>query len=316
MNTTSNTRAFIEAEQYSDFILTISHDGMLPEAFYRDVADFGSGEVLKIKTIGDVTLQEMSEDEPFVYNPIETGNVTLQITEFPGDAWYVTDKLRQDGAQIESLMMARSTESTRAYHEYKETKALATLNAGQTAGDLNEINGFAHRYVATGANNTLNIDDLNRMKLAFDKAQMPYAGRVAIVDPIVAATLNDKFQGTYNVDSNPTMQSILTDGFAVDHSFIMDVFGWNIMTSNRLPAVASETIDGTTVTNGVANIFMCVQDDNVKALMYADRQPLSVEGDRNKDLKRDEFVSSARYGFGVQRVDSLGVILTSATAYK
>jgi len=38
-----------------------------------------------------------------------------------------------------------------------------------------------------------------------------------------------------------------------------------------------------------------------------------VEGERNKDLRRDEYVTSARWGFGVQRVDTLGVIITDAT---
>jgi len=89
MQLTSNTRAFIEAEQYSSFILTNLHDGLLPETFYRNVSDFGSGETLHIKTIGAATLQELSEDTPFTYNPIDTGEVTLSITDYVGDAWYV-----------------------------------------------------------------------------------------------------------------------------------------------------------------------------------------------------------------------------------
>ena len=48
MNLTSNTRAFIESEQYSSFILLNLHDGLLPETFYRNVSDFGSGDTLHI----------------------------------------------------------------------------------------------------------------------------------------------------------------------------------------------------------------------------------------------------------------------------
>lgn len=48
MQLTTNTRAFIEAEVYSDFILTNLHDGLLSEALYRNVTDFGSGETLHI----------------------------------------------------------------------------------------------------------------------------------------------------------------------------------------------------------------------------------------------------------------------------
>lgn len=48
MQLTSNTRAFIESEQYSSFILLNLHDGLLPETFYRNVSDFGSGTTLHI----------------------------------------------------------------------------------------------------------------------------------------------------------------------------------------------------------------------------------------------------------------------------
>lgn len=89
MQLTTNTRSFIEAEQYSTFVLKTLHDGLLPETFYRNVADFGSGETLHIKTIGSATLQEAAEDAPLNYNPIETGEVTMNITNYVGDAWYI-----------------------------------------------------------------------------------------------------------------------------------------------------------------------------------------------------------------------------------
>ncbi len=86
MQVTTNTRAFIEAEQYSDFILQNLHDGLLPETFYRNVTDFGSGDTLHIKTVGSVTIQEAAEDTPLVYAPIETGEITMQMTDYTGDA--------------------------------------------------------------------------------------------------------------------------------------------------------------------------------------------------------------------------------------
>ena len=82
MQVTTNTRAFVEAEQYSDFILMNLHDGLLPTTFYRDVSDFGMGDTLHIKTVGSVTIQEAQEDTPLVYNPIESGEVTMQITDY------------------------------------------------------------------------------------------------------------------------------------------------------------------------------------------------------------------------------------------
>lgn len=86
MQLTSNTTAFIEAEQYSSFILRNLDDGLLPESFYRNISDFMHGDTLHIKTIGSVTLQEAEEDTALVYNPIESGEITFVINEYVGDA--------------------------------------------------------------------------------------------------------------------------------------------------------------------------------------------------------------------------------------
>ena len=312
--TTNNTNAFIHAQQYSAFILTILHDGLLPTTFYRDVSDFGEGTTLNIKTIGQTTIQDVEENTPLIYNPIETGNVQLTITDYIGHAWFVTDILKQDGAQIEALMQQKSFETSRRMQEDFESRYLAVANSAQTSGNLNNINNFAHRFVSSGSNQTMENGDLIRMKLAFDKGNVPQAGRIAIVDPVVEATLLQKYQGVYNVDSNARFESVLENNFSMEHKFIMNIFGWDIWTSNRLPRIASETIDSVAVTGGVANIFMSVLDDNTKPLMVAFRQPLRVEGERNKDFQRDEFVATMRWGVGTQRVDTLGVVLTDDTA--
>jgi hypothetical protein len=180
--TTQSNRSFIEAEQYSDFILTTLHDGLLPSAFYRNVSDFGSGEVLNIKTIGEAQIQEVEEDAPIKYAPIESGEVELRITDYVGDGWYVTDKMRQDGAQIEQLLSARGTEATRAIQEYFETQSMATLNAAQTNSDPNDINGQPHRIVSAETNGIFALDHLIQMRLSFNKAEVPMGGRVGIVD--------------------------------------------------------------------------------------------------------------------------------------
>lgn len=314
---TTQNRSFIEAEQYSDFILENMHDGLLPSDFYRDVSDFGSGETLNIKTIGEAQIQEVEEDVALTYSPIETGSVTLSITDYVGDGWYVSDKMRQDGAQIDQLLAVRGKEATRAIQEHFETRAFATLNAAQTAADNNAINGFKHRFVATGTNDTLTLADLITMRLSFNKAEVPMAGRMAIVDPVVEATLNLTYSitsGVGDLAANQTWQSIAEQGFAREHNFVINLYGWNIVTSNRLPLIADETIDTVQVLTGVANIFMCIADDHCKPLMAAWRQMPRVEGERNKDKQRDEFVQTARWGIGVQRLDTLGVILTDATA--
>jgi hypothetical protein len=305
----ANSTAFIESEQYSAFILRNLQDGLLPGQFYRNVSDFGSGTTLHIKTVGTVTIQDGAEEVPFDYSPIESGEVTLTITDYVGDAWYITDELREDGAQVEALMSARSSESTRAIQETFETRFLKKANTSQTNANANTVNGFAHRIASVQVNNVAALADLIALKLAFDKANSPMAGRVLIVDPVVAATFDKTI--TFGRDVTPFGQQILENGFARDHTFLMNLYGWNIITSNRLDTGTFS--DGTTtVTNAVANVAMCVADDNTKPLMAAWRRMPKVEGERNKDLRRDEFVTSARWGFGTQRVDTLGIYITSA----
>jgi len=325
MQLTTNTSAFIEAQQYSQFILANLHDGLLPSTFYRNVSDFPAGTTLNIKVVGAATVQDVEEDKAVTYNPIDTSTVTLAITDYIGDAWYVSDVLRQDGAQIEQLMAMRGVESTRAIQEDFESKFLKVAGVtAQTAGNKNAINGFDHRWVAdAGADNSykMGLSDFIDMKLAFDKANVPQAGRIVLVDPVVEATLNKLAGVTVGIDRNPSFQGVLEQGFARDHKFLFNLFGWDIYTSSRLPTIAAaETIvhNGTSETapvGSVANVFMSVLDDSTKPIMGAWRQMPKVEGERNKDLARDEFVTRARYGFGRQRPESLGVILTSASNY-
>lgn len=325
MQLTTNTAAFIEAQQYSQFILTNLRDGLLPGVFYRDVSDFPSGTTLNIKVVGAATVQDVEEDKALTYNPIDTATITLAITDYVGDAWYVSDVLRQDGAQIEQLMAMRAMESTRALQEDFETRFLRAAGiTAQTAANANRINGFDHRWVADAGNDNsykMGLQDFIDMKLAFDKANVPQAGRIALVDPVVEATLNKLASTTIAVDRNPTFQGILQEGFVRDHKFMFNLFGWDIWTSNRLPRLtAAETITHNTVSDtapvgAVANIFMNVLDDSTKPIMGCWRQAPQVEGERNKDLARDEFVTRARFGFGRQRPESLGVVLTSASNY-
>lgn len=318
--TTGNTAAFIEAQQYSDFILMNLHDGLLPTSLYRNVSDFGSGTTLDIKTIGSATIQEITENEDLTYNPIDTGTVQLQITDYVGDAWYITDILRQDSSQLEALHAARGAEATRAIQEHFETRFLTVMNGAQTASDRNLINGFSHRFRASGTNQTLSEADLIDMRLSFDKANAPVGGRIAIVDPVSAAAFAKRAQLTANLDAASTLtQGLVKDGFHKEHQFVTEIYGWSIWTSNRLPTVTAETLtlaDGTSSssTSGIANIFMCVGDDQVKPGMIAWRQPPRVESGRDRSKKRDEFDTTARWGVGAQRLDTLGVIVTSATA--
>lgn len=324
---TNNTTAFIEAQQYSQFILDNLHDALLPEGMWRDVSDFGSGTTLNIKTVGTVTLQDAAEDQPLVYSPIDTGTITLAITDYVGDAWKVSDDLREDGSQIDTLMGMRAMESTRAFGEYHESKFLSTAATAQTATNVNLVNNRPHRWVAGGSGGSsrnMTLSDFIAMKLSFDKAGVPSAGRIAIVDPIVEATLNSLVLNTTSVNYNPQFEGLMTTGFMSNHKFVRNIMGFDVWTSNYLPKkTATETIDASTYdlandtaeVGDVANVFMCVADDTCKPIMHAWRRMPKTEGWRDNEERADKFQVTSRFGFGAQRLDTLGVILTDDNTY-
>jgi len=323
---TSNTTAFIEAQQYSQFILENLHDYLLPEGMWRDVTDFGSGTTLNIKTVGTVTIQDAAEDTPLNYSPIDTGTITLSITDYVGDGWKVSDDLREDGSQVDTLMAMRAMESTRALGEHHETRFLNVANTAQTAANLNLVNSRPHRWVAGGSGGTtrtVTLSDFISMKLAFDKANAPASGRIAIVDPVVEATLNS-LTNIVNVSNNPMFEGMVTEGFARDHKFVRNIFGWDIYTSNFLPTLtAAEAINASSYSlandtgeiGDKANVFMCVADDSCKPIMHAWRRAPKTEGWRDNEERADKYQVTSRYGLGAQRVDTLGVILTHPTNY-
>jgi len=323
---TTNTTAFIDAQIYSKYILDNLEPFLLPEIFWRDVSDFQSGTTLNVKTVGDVVLQEAAEDVPLIYNPIDTDTITLTITDYVGDAWGVSDDLRQDGSQIDQLMGLRARASTRALAQHHESRFLAKLATIQTNANVNLVNGAPHRWVAGGSggtNRVMTMDDLSYMQFAFDAADVPQEGRVAIVPPVVALALNN-LPNIVNVMNNPMFDGIVTSGFQRNHRFVKNIFGWDIWTSTRLPVkTATEALNASTYglandtaeIGDVASVFMCVADDNCKPIMHAWRKMPSVEGWRDHELRQDKFQTLSRFGFGGQRLDTVGVIWTSPTAY-
>lgn len=324
-NRITNTDPAIRAQVYSQEMLRVLQDGFLPDGLFRDVADFGDGTTLNIPTIGEMTLYDLVEDQPTPTSALDTGQIQLTITEHKGVAGYVTDELKEDGYKAAAVESAIVPESLRAIKESFETdmlaQAISTTNSIISLNDPNTINGFDHRWIANGTKNVITLDDFVHAKLAFDKANVPDEGRIAIVDPVVEATLNG-LVGDQGFVNNPQFMGMVTEGFARNRRFVRNIFGFDIWVSNRLPRISAETITATSAPGdsdltdatggGVNNVFMCIADDQSKPFMGAMRRMPRVEGDRNVSERRDEFHVTSRWGFAPQRGESLISVITSA----
>ena len=324
-NTTDNTSALRRAQVYSDMILDTIKDDFLPDGLHRDVTDFNDGDTLYITTFGDVVLRDIVEDEDIPVDALDSGQINLTISEWVGSGLYMTDKVKQDSNKAAQFDAAFVPKQLRAIKEKWETDLLAAFPDSQTVANANAINGYAHRFVASGSSQVMQLQDLIYAKLVMDKAHLPDQGRILIVDGLVEATLNS-ITNLVNVSNNPMWKGVIETGFGKNMRFLKNIFGFDIFISNRLESVSSETIDtsaitvpapssSAAVTTGVANVAMCVSDDMTTPIMGAWRQQPRTEPHRNVPRQRDEFYSTARWGFGVQRDQSGVTILTSATNY-
>lgn len=316
MQTTGNTQAMVIQQLYSTSLIESFPQQLMDGAmlFNDRTAEFPEGEVLNIDQIGDITLSPYAENTPLDFSSIDTSRIELRVQSYDQDAWYISDKLKEDGAsKIPGLVSSRIRKGTQAFMTKMVSDILATQSQ-QTPGDLNLINGQPHRFVASGGvdgSRVITLDDIRQLKLSFDEANIPAAGRVLIVDPTVEFELNGLAQVV--TSDNPRFEGIVTTGFAdrTGMQFYRNIYGFDIMISTTLPRVGAETIDGrSTGANGVANMAMYIGDDEGKPFMGVVRKQPTAGNKRNDDLQRDEYWAVSRWGFALQRPETLAVLLT------
>lgn len=241
------------------------------------------------------------------------GNFTFSITEYKTSATFITNKMKQDSMYMNQIVSSFGPKQARAIAAAMETDIMRLGPEGQTTSSLNSINGAPHRWVGHGtspANDIIDLTDFARAKYALDKANMPFEGRIAIVDPSVEYTLNTLTNLT-NVSNNPMWDGIITSGLRTGMRFIRNIYGFDVYVSNFLKTGISETINSNSVTNGVANLFFCAAPEAVP-FVGAIRQSPTVESEYNKDLQRDEYLTITRYGLKLYRPESLVVVITDA----
>lgn len=247
---------------------------------------------------------------------MSTGNFQFSLTDYKTSATYITDKMKQDSMWSSQVIARFVPEMRRALAVSMESDILAIGNSGQTASALNTINGADHRIVASGTGETMAPQDFAKARYALRKAHVPMTNLVAIVDPTVEYTLST-MTNLVNMSYNPRWEGIVRDGMTTGMRFIMNIYGFDVYTSDFLPTSISETISGTnggTVASGVANYFFSAAGGDTSPFIGAVRQEPKVESERNKDLLRDEYVVSTRYGFGFYRPENLVTVLTDTDA--
>jgi hypothetical protein len=131
---------------------------------------------------------------------------------------------------------------------------------------------------------------------------------VALVDASFEAEL-DNLVSQHLFSTSPRGESLIEGGTANGMNFVVNLFGFDIYTNQRLTGGVSETIGGTAVNNGSANMFFSADRADTPWVGSWIQQP-KVDIEWNKDYQRTEYVTTARYGVGIQKEENMVVILS------
>ena len=304
----------VRTELWSSELKDILQEQLMGTKYVRMLNGFPDGNQFTIPSIGELPMREVAENTPVTYDAMDTGEFTFSIDRYVESATFITDKAKQDSYYSQQLIGMFPSKMRRALDENLESSVFSLANT-QTANDANTINGAPHRFVASGATNTvLSLDDFSKAKYSLDKAQ---AGgmRVAVIDASQEYVFNN-LVGAQAFTNNPAFEGIVNGGFVnsvTGMRFIKNIFGFDVYVSNFLDTPVDTTISGVSVpATPVTNLFMSVGGD-LTPFVGAYRQMPRVEYERNKDMRRDEYVMNARFGLKLYRPECLVSIITKST---
>lgn len=298
----------IRSNLWSTELKEAFEDELFAQRYVRMITDFPDGDTLNIPSIGQAEISDYAESMPVTYTSMDTGNFQFTISEYKASGNFITRQMMQDSYYASELISSFVPKQSRALMKQMETDILKTGPDGQTASDLNAINGASHRFIGNGTNETIALADFARATYSMQMSNVPGRSWVAVVDPSVEYTLKT-LANLVTLDSNPRWEGVVREDLSTGTSFAFNIYGWDVYVSQNLQKSVNETIDGKTTTAGVANLFMCV-DGDATPIIGAVRQPPIVDSEFNKDYQREEYVTTARYDFALYRPESLTVIIT------
>lgn len=282
--------------------------------FVKLITDFPDGYTLNIPSLGEAEVADYNENQAIRYNQFDTGNFTFSFDNYKYAANAISEKFKRDSFYAQDVIAAFVPRQHRALMEAVETNIFAKANSGQTASNLNAINGASHRWVASGTGQTITLADFQKAQYALQKANVPMTNLCAVVDPSVAYTLATQANLVNLLSPMPMWGDVTKDGIVSGFKFKFNVFGFDIYVSNYLPAIASETINTVSVTNGVANMFFSATPGDTTPWIGAFRQMPTVYSEFNKDLQQTEYLTIAEWGFKLYRPENMVIILTALSA--
>lgn len=305
---TGTNAHLVRSQLWSNDLKQFFEDELMAQKYVKMITDFPDGDLINIPSIGQAEVMDYVEGQPIKYSAMDTGNFQFSINRYKSSATFITNQMLQDSMYASRLVSEFVPKQARSLAKSMEIDILRTIPVGQTAANNNVINGGWHRWVASGTNETITINDFIRANIALNLANVPATNRIAIVDVSVEAALAS-LSNLVTVQNNPMWEGIVRDGMTTGMRFKMNIYGFDVYISQNLHRVGAETLNSRTTTQGVANLFFSAAADALPIVGLV-RQPPKVESEYNKDYQREEYVTTCRYGFSLFRPENAVVVLT------
>lgn len=288
-------------------------DDLCAMRFVRVLSDFPDGTTLNIPSLGEAEIFDFAEGQQVKYSRFDTGNFTFSFDKYQGSANSISEKFKRDSFYSQEVINAFLPRQHRALMEAVEVNIFSKANSGQTASNLNTINGGDHRWVGTGTSNSIALKDFAKARYSLTKANVPMTNLVAVVDPSVAYTIETQANLVNLLSPQPQWDQLVKTGMVTGMRFQFNLYGFDVYVSNYLPRGISETVNSVSVTNGVANMMFSATQGDIMPLVGGFRQQPTVYSEFNKDRQETEYLTIAEYGFKLYRPENMIVVLTDTT---
>ncbi len=309
-HTVMSDEHLIRTEVWSRQIKQLLMDDLMGTKFVKILTEFPDGTTFTIPSIGEATTHEFSEGQAIMYNELDTGEFQFAFDQYKYSAHAISEKFKRDSFYASDVISAFVPRQHRALMEAVETRILSRGPSAQTASDLNVINEADHRWVGSGTGERITLEDFARANYALRKANVPMTNLVAIVDPTVAFTLQTQTNLMNLLTPTPQWSGLVNTGIVTGMRFVFNIFGFDVYVSNYLQDGIAETIDGRSVTVGVANLFFSAAPGDTLPIVGGFRQMPTVYSEFNKDLQQTEYLTIAEWGFALYRPENMVVVLT------
>lgn len=274
------------------------------------LTEFPDGTTFNIPSLGEAETSDFVEGQAVKYSRMDTGNFTFSFDTYVYSANSISEKFKRDSYWSADVVSSFVPRQHRAIMERVEADILRKGPQGQTSSNLNTINTADHRWIGSGPAESIAIEDFYRADYALTKAQVPLTSKIAILDPSTAFSLQTQTNAINLLSPMPMYEDILKNNLMTGFRFRYNFAGYDCYVSNYLLSGLTDSIDGRSVTSGVANLFFSGAPGDTLPIIGGFRQQPTVYSEFNKDLQQDEYLTITEWGFKLYRPENMVVVIT------